>query len=302
MKSRLLIIIALLVLATGAVFAQIPSEEEVRKMVKNIKMPPDELNSLAFDMRMNLPMPLNILCQLRYKAPDQYSLHVFDDQDQTPVLIIIGQTAMINDPLADSVTLVATAGVVFDFVPQGEDYNAQFAFNMPVDGKIINRVELDFTTMFSRANENVGIENASAGEIVFSGTTSQKSRCVAILAPDEKFALREARLFTEDESEAVLELNNIRVDAEIDAAPALFPMAELASSAIKLTFIEPEGMIDTAMVAASVLRAVFARSAIRNEPLRENIEAMLNQQVDWDAIAASDAARAEKLRLIFQPL
>jgi len=302
MKKTLLLVMVLIVSMAGVAWAQTPSAEEILKLIRDIRLPQDNLSSLAFDMRMNLPMPLNILCQVRYNAPDRYSLHVFDDHDQTPVLIVIGQNALINDPLADSLTLIASAGVAFDLVPRGEEYNAQFAFNMPTDGTINNRVELDFKTMFARVNENVSVENASDGEVIFAGMTSKKSRCVAVIAPDEKFALRQARLYVENEPLAILEINDIKVDAASQSEAAVFPMTQLVDAGIKYSRIEPQGMIDTAMVAASVLKAVFARSAIRNQSLRSKIEEMTGQKLDWHKIEALDGARSEQLRQIFKPL
>jgi len=302
MKKTLLFVMGLIFMLAAVAQAQTPSAEDIIKLIRDIRMPQDNLGSLAFDMRMNLPMPLNILCQVRYHAPDCYSLHVFDDHDQTPVLIIIDQKALINDPMAESLTLVASAGVAFDLVPRGEEYNAQFAFNMPTDGKISNRVELDFKTMFARVTENVSVESASAGSVIFSGATSKKSRCAAVLAPDEKFPLRQARLYIEDEPLPILEINDIRVDAASQTAATLFPMTELAASGVKYSQVEPQGMIDTALVATSVIKAVFARSAIRNQQLREKIEEMIGQRVDWASIEVSDAERSEKLRKIFKPL
>jgi hypothetical protein len=302
MKKTLLLVMGLIIMLAGIAQAQTPSAEEILKLIRDIRLPQDSLSSLAFDMRMNLPMPLNILCQVRYHAPDQYSLHVFDDHDQTPVLIIIGHNALINDPLAISLTLIASAGVAFDLVPRGDEYNAQFAFNMPSDGTINNRIELDFKSMFARVTENVSIENASDGEVIFSGTTSKKSRCVAVLAPDEKFALRHDRLYIENEPLAILEINDIKVDVASQPAAVLFPMTQLDDSGIKYSRIEPQGMIDTAMVAASVLKAVFIRSAIRNQSLRGQIEEMTGQKIDWQMIEAFDAARSEQLRRIFKPL
>jgi len=302
MKKTLLFVMGLIIMLAGVAQAQTPSAEEVLKLIRDIRLPQDNLSSLAFDMRMNLPMPLNILCQVRYHAPDSYSLHVFDDHDQTPVLIIIDQKALINDPMAGTLTLIASAGVAFDLVPRGEEYNAQFAFNMPTDGKISNRVELDFKTMFARVTENISVEKASAGAIIFSGTTSQKSRCVATLAPDEKFALHYARLYIENEPLPILEINDIRVDAASQTAVTIFPMTDLNASGVKYSQIEPQGMIDTALVATSVIKAVFARSAIRNQPLREKIEEMVGQRVNWTTIEAVDSERSEKLRQIFKPL
>ncbi|PKL50150.1 MAG: hypothetical protein CVV42_03950 [Candidatus Riflebacteria bacterium HGW-Riflebacteria-2] len=302
MKKTLFFVFSLIVMIAGVAPAQTPTAEEILKLIRDVRLPQDNLSSLAFDMRMNLPMPLNILCQVRYHAPDHYSLHVFDDHDQTPVLIIIDHQALINDPLAESLTLIASAGVAFDFVPRGEEYNAQFAFNMPTDGAINNRVELDFKSMFARVSENVSVENASDGEVIFSGQTSKKNRCIAVLAPSEKFALRQTRLYLEGEPIAILEVTDIRVDTASEAAVTLFPMTELDVSGDKYSQIEPQGMIDTALVAASVLRAVFARSAIRNQELREKIEEMIGQRADWSAIEAVDAVRSEKLRRIFKPL
>ncbi len=302
MKNALLLLLGIFTILAGVAPAQTPSAAEIFGRIRDIRLPQDSLDSLAFDMRMNLPLPLNILCQVRYQAPNHYSLRVFDDHDQTPVLIIIGQKALINDPLASSLTLIASAGVAFDLVPRGEEYNAQFAFNMPVDGAINNRVELDFKSMFARVTENVNVENASGGEVIFSGMTGQKSRCVAILIPSEKFALRQVRLFVEDEPLAVLELNNIMVDKASETVAGLFPMTDLADSAIKYSQVEPQGMIDTAMVAASVLKAVFARSAIRNQTLREKIEEMIGQSVDWQSIEKVDAERSKQLRQLFKPL
>ncbi|HAE38379.1 MAG TPA: hypothetical protein DCG57_07045 [Candidatus Riflebacteria bacterium] len=302
MKNTVVITIFMLVCLAGMAMAQTKSPEQILELVRDISLPGEDVKSLAFDMHMTLPMPLSILCQVRYAAPDQYSLHVFDNYDQTPVLIIIGRTAMINDPFADSLTLIASAGVAFDLVPSGAEYNAQFAFNMPVDGKIKNRIELDFKTMFSRVTENVVIQSTSSDTLLFAGLTEQKSRCTAVFAANEKFALREVALFVEEEQTSVLALKNIRVDAATEEVVTVFPLPQLASLALALNHIEPQGMIDTAMVATTVIKAVFARSAIRNAPLRENLEGMLNQKIDWAEIEKADAARSKKLRQIFKPL
>jgi hypothetical protein len=302
MKKTFLLLLVLCALCTGIASAQTLSVEDIKKRVKDVRLPQDQLKSLAFDMHMNLPLPLNILCQLRYLAPDQYCLQVFDSHDDTPVLIIIDQTALVNDPLADNLTLVASAGVAFDLVPRGDEYNAQFAFNVPVDGKINNRVELDFTTMFSRVVKDIDISNASGGELVFSGKTEKESRCVAVFAPKQAYALRSTALFIPDHPDAILKIDNIRLDVASETVLSRFPMAELIASGVTFDKVQPQGMFDTALVAASVLKAVFARSAIRNQELREKIETMINQKVDWQGIKATDDSRSAKLRQLFKPL
>lgn len=278
-----------------------PIYERVGKMIKDIRLPEDQLPSLSLDMKMSLPLPLEILCQLRYKAPDKYSLRVYDGIDSAPVLIIDENLAMINDPFSeDDVMLIASCGIAFSLVPQNNQYTANFAFNTAGAGQIKDKVEIDLVTLFSRVKHDLKLNEIEDGNLLeFSGTSDEKSRCVAVLDPAAPLAVKSLRLYIAENPVPVLNFSKFIVGGEIPAGRFSFPIVKLESSGLKISRHAPDGMIDTFMVAAQVMKAVFARSAIRSPEAREQIESMLKQKVDWKAAEKRDSLRSEQLRQVF---
>lgn len=303
MKRSIWLMIFMVVLVNCGLCAErdAVSPAEVRGMVRNLKLPQDKLSSLALDMSMNLPIPMKINIQLRYSHDDKYTLQVFDGFDQTPILVVAGRKAMINDPMADSISLIASAGVAFELVPQGDNYNANFAFNMPVDGKINNRVELDFTSLFSRVAIDVIATYTADGKILFSGKTEQKSSCRASFVASRSFPLNSLSLFVPGQEEAVIEFPLIDVGSVIDEDVFTFPSKRLADSGVKFVELKPDGMVDTMMVVASVMRAIFSRAAIRNVSLRAEIEKNLMYAPDWEKHKKNDLEKSKLLKKVFMP-
>lgn len=274
--------------------------EEVREKIRDIRLPGDKMNTLAFDMRMTLPLPLDLICFLRYEAPENYSLKVFDAVDKTPIMIIAESMAMINDPMAEQVDLIASCGVTFELKPANDQYNANFAFTTPSDGKITNRVELDFKTLFSRVVKDLKLEKKSDGQMVFSGTSEQNSTCQAVVDLRQNFILKTLGISVPENPIPVLRFTKIELDLPVSADSFNFPMRALEASDLKFSISRPQGMIDTMLIVTTVIKAVFARTAIRNPQAREQIEAMLKTSLDWKSMEERDAVRSEKLRKIFQ--
>lgn len=269
--------------------------------VKNIELPGDELNSLAIDMKMRLPLPMLLLVQLRYSAPDKYSLNVFEGEAHTPVMIVRGEKAMINDPLQNQISLIASAGVAFDLSPQAEQYNANFAFNMPLEGKINNRVKLDFLTLFSRLETELKAIATASGLIELSGTTAQNSSCRAVFSASAAMPLQSLEIMVENNPEPVLQFDKIAADLEIASSSFIFPLNELKEKQVEFVEIKRDGMLDTMMVVASVMKAIFTRAAIANAPFRSEIEKQLQIKPDWEKIQQQDQQRSQKLQQIFRP-
>ncbi len=276
-----------------------PTWQELTGLVKDIRLPGDQLKSLAVDMHMNLPLPLKISCLLRYQAPDQYSLRVFDGEDRTPIMFIADNLAFINDPLADDLSLIASAGVSFELVPQNEQYNANFAFNTPVDGAIKNRVELDFIDLFARVSRNMQVQPLSEHKFQLTGSSEQNSSCSADIDTMAVFPLTRLSMFVPENPEPVLALSLIEADGKIAADYFSFPLQKLTASGLPINRSTPQGIVDTVLVVSTVIKAVFARSAIRNPQCRDQIEAMLRTSVNWQALAEKDALRSAALRKIF---
>lgn len=273
--------------------------ESVRAMVRNINLPGDEFNALTVDMHMRLPeTPVHLFCQLRYQTPGSYSLGVYDGNDNTPLLIVCDQLALINDPFAEKLSVIASAGVNFELVPQEKQYNAVFAFNMPVGGIINNRINLDFTTMFARLTKDTAVA-AEASGLVFSGATEENSRCTATLNASAALPLQALSLFIAGVDKPVLEFSRIEC-ASVGGLPT-FPLQKLQGSGMVAATVYPEGFIDTMMIMTSVIKAVFARAAIYQPEIRARVSEMLNLSgmVDWQSVRARDSERAGRLRELF---
>ncbi len=274
---------------------------EVEKMLQNVSLPGDPIESLVLDMRMNLPLPMTVVVQLRYQAPDQYALNVFDGSDLMPMMVIRGTRAMINDPLAEAISLIASAGVAFDLSHQGEQLNANFAFNLPTDGAIKNKVNLDFKNIFSKITLNCSLEKVGEADLLFRGETERKSSCIAGFSTQQSFQLRSLQMFVEGSLQPILEFPIISTQMKPGAECFVFPETALKETGISAANIEPDGMIDTMMVVASVMKAVFLRAAVKNPAIRADLEKNFNISPDWPKIEAQDKQRSQLLKKVFQP-
>ncbi|MFZ5950995.1 MAG: hypothetical protein ACOYXC_09840 [Candidatus Rifleibacteriota bacterium] len=303
MNKIFLLILPLFIFLNLAAMAQTEESPtaEVEKMLQNVALPGDAIESLILDMRMNLPLPMTVMVQLRYQAPVHYSLNVFDGSDLTPMMIIRGTRAMINDPLAEAISLIASAGVAFDLSHQGEDLNANFAFNLPTDGAVKNRVNLDFKTIFSKITKNCTLEKVSEDELLFRGETERKSSCIASFLTQQSFPLHSLQMFVEGSSQPILEFPLISTLIPPGAECFAFPETALKETGISAANLEPVGMIDTMMVVASVMKAIFLRAAVKNPAIRTDLEKNFNISPDWPKIEAQDKQRSELLKKVFQP-
>ncbi|GAB4278660.1 MAG: hypothetical protein Kow0029_22130 [Candidatus Rifleibacteriota bacterium] len=281
---------------------EMPSVKQLKESVANINLPGDDIAALKIDMKMNLPLPMQIVVQLRYLKPDQYSIHVFDGSDNTPMLVVADKMAMINDPVSESLMLVASAGVAFDLAPQGDQYTANFAFNLPVDNRINDRIKMDFESLFGRVCIDEKLEVIEPGIMKYSGKTKQKSFCSAVFVASPSISLSSLSLFVEGEKEPVLEFTRISTLPFKLKNEFTFPKKELENSGVKFQKIENAGMLDTMMIISAVMKAVFSRAALKNAKLRAEIEKSLSIKPDWEKMQENDAARNEILKELFKPL
>ena len=303
--KRILLFFAGLFLVTSIASAQVLPVEDILKLkdsVNCISLPENNFNSLSFDLEMNLPLPLNLLCQVRYAASDSYSLRVFDKSDMTPVLVVADKKAMIYDPISAAVTVVKPVGAFFELVPQGNQFNANFAFNMPVEGKINNKINLDLVSLFGRVKSDLKGVKGEDG-ISFSGTTSQDARCEAVFETEgAKNSVKSFKLYVKDNEIPVLSFNKILFDVEVSADWFLYPEVELASSGLDITSYQDPGAFSAVIVASQVMKAIFARTAIANEPIRSEIEKMLMVSPNWEEISEKDRMNSVELRKLFKPV
>lgn len=293
----------LLILLTAPARAITPEEilASDSGYIKNIVLPGSEVGSLEVDMHMKLPLPMHLLVQVRYTQPDKFALNVFTGDDFTPIMIIRGAKAMINDPLQNRLSLVASAGVAFDLSPQGDQFNANFAFNIPVEGKINNRVNLDFISLFARLENNLVATSSAQGMWQLSGASAQNSSCRAIFSASSTLPLQSLEISTAENPDPVLIFSKIMADRQIATDAFSFPLSELRQSGVEFVEIAPDGMIDTMMVVASVMKAIFTRAALANVAFRSEIEKQLQIKPDWHKIQNDDKVRAEKLKQVFKP-
>ena len=280
-------------------YAKLP--ETVEPLIKKINLPGDSFSSLAVDMKMNPPLPMHVFLQVRYCAPDSYALNVFDGYDLTPVLIVRGNRAMVNDPFSETVSLVATAGVSFEMNHQNGQLNANFAFTMPTDGKIKNRVNMDFNAIFAQLENDLRVATVSHDLLVFSGATARGNQCIATISPKLSIPLQSTAMFIQDSPQAILDFPLISADSQVASECFAFPASALENSGLPFDEARPDGMIDTMMVVATVMKAIFSRIALRNPELRQELEARLQFKPDWEKARKADAVRSAELRKIFKP-
>jgi hypothetical protein len=287
---------------TASKTSELPSVKDIISKVKNINLPGAKMKSFALDLNMDLPMPLNILCQIRYQAPASFSLHVFDSFDLTPIMIVANQKAVIYDPMNGSVSLLQKAGAVFELKPQGDQYTANFAFNAPVDGKVNNSFFLNFETLFQRVEKNVQVKKQKSGKIYFSGLTAKDSKCTAVYKKADYVPFSEINIFVNEIKTPVLKFSKIEIDEKTDKNWFQLDVKKLKACGIKIYELKEVGMLDVVAIASSIMKSVFARSAFRQKELREKIEQMIGQIPNWEKIAEFDKQNSQKLKKVFQPI
>ena len=297
---RLFLALSICLLTAGVALADDSVGSQLDWLVKNVVLPQDQLSSLALDMHLRLPeSPVHLLCRLRFVASDSYSLQIFDARDETPVMVIADQMTMINDPFADKLTIIASSGVVFELLQQGEQVTANFSFNQPVDGVIKNRIDLDFKKLFAQVDKDLQLHTAENGQLNFSGQTIRGNRCLAFFNASAPLPLQSLQLFITETAEPVLEFSLLQAGSA-DYPVAKFPLAGLQKSGLAAAPAQLSGFLDTMGVMTSVLKAVFARAAIHEPAIREKVGDMLKLvSPDWEKMQQNDIQRREKLRELF---
>ncbi len=273
---------------------------EIKSGVKSIHIPEQKFDSFGFDMKMDLPMPLHIICQVRFVAPGSYTLRVFDASDKAPIMILADQKGIIYDPLSASVTMVEPVGTLFEMLPKGDQFVANFAFTMPNDkDEISNRIDIDLSSLFKKADRNTTASETN-GTIFFSGVSEQGSKCKAEF--DSKFIDMPRRLevLTKENPLPVLSFDKFFRNEKIEKKWFVFPSEKLAKCGAKIETLKNGGIINTVMIVQKVMKAVFSRSAIKNVQLREQIEKMFFTKPDWKKIQAEDEKAAKQLKSVFQ--
>ena len=295
-----MLIVVLGVQVFAPVFCVADVQPGLERFVRNVAIPGNNYTSLALDMHLRLPeSPVHLLCRLRFVASDSYSLQVFDARDETPVMVIADQMAMINDPFAEKLTIIASSGVVFELLQQGEQVNANFSFNQPVDGIVKNRIDLDFKKLFAQVDQDLQLQPAENGLHKFSGQTVRGNRCLAVFNASAPLPLQSLQLFMAEAAEPVLEFSLLQAGSK-EYPVAEFPSEALQQSGMAAAPTNLNGFFDTMGVMTSVLKAVFARAAIHEPAIREKVGDMLKLvSPDWEKMQKNDSRRREKLRELF---
>lgn len=268
--------------------------------IKNVQLPGDNYHSFAFDMKMT-PAPVQLFIQIRYRAPNDYAMNVFDGADMTPLLIVRDQKAIINDPLQEKVSLIASAGVAFDLSQQGEQFNANFAVNLPGEGQVSNRISMDFNALFAKVTRELKEKSDAPGTLELSGKTTRKNSCHAIFRPADDFPLQQLQISVENATEPILVFSNIAANGKIPADVFSFPLQQMKEAGVDFIEVPANSMFDSMMIVSSVMKALFTRAALRSPDLRHEIETNFKLKPDWSAIEHLDGNRTPKLQRVFRP-
>lgn len=282
---------------------KLPSSELLKGWAKSIQIPGSSFKTFSADITMNLPLPLKLLCQIRYEANNNYSLRVFDMSDKTPFLIVSDKKGIIYNPTNGKVTLVSSGGAFFELVPNGKDFNANFAINLPVDGKAKDKFVLDFDSMFKRIVDNIEVVPGNSSQtFILKGDTQQKGWAKAYFDIKNIYKLTRIEAAPEGSTKPFLIIDKIKANEKLEKHAFSFPEAMLKKSGLEIDKISGEGFMDTVSLFSAIMKMMFTRVAINNKEVRESIEKMLHIKPDWDKMSIVDAKSSRILRGIFQPL
>ena len=292
------IISAIIILALFSVVslqAQ-PADELIRKNLKNISIPSENIKTFSVDFTINTESG-SYINQIRYDN----GIMAFNcfDIDKTPLLIARSGNVIYNDALNTRVCLLRNNIVIAKAVYEDNQMQANINFHQPNDEEKTNIIKIDFLTLAEQAMTNMRTSKKD-GLITISGESSKKSTVITTLNLKDSFPLKKLIISADDFG---IVFDNIKVNEEIDKSNFVYPEKELARTKIQLSDLTNDNSLGSLGMLQKIIYSVMVRSAFEDKEMQEKLEEMLNpsEKINWSQLKASDVMKSARLRNLFKP-
>lgn len=297
-NHSLFIIAAAVILAlfsTVAVQAQ-PADELIRKNLKNISIPNENIKTFAVDLTIKTESG-SYINQIRYDN----GIMAFNcfDVDKTPLLVARSGNVLYNDALNTRICLLRNNIVVAKAVYEDNQMQANINFHQPNNEEKTNIVKIDFLTLAEQALTNMRTSKKD-GIITISGESSKKNTVITTLNLKDSFPLKKLEISADDFG---IIFDNIKINEEIDKSSFVYPEKEIARTKIQLADLTEDNSLSNLGMLQKVIYSVMVRSAFEDKEMQEKLEEMLNlsEKINWSQLKASDVMKSARLRNLFKP-
>lgn len=294
----------------------LPPADDLVKLTRVISLQDKTLRSFQVGGELNVGAA-GLRFTVSGRQPGDLAIRLDDAQDGTPMLIAAGGAAMMYDPVAAEILVFKTHSefiLRMDPPPANPPADAKeapahtlnFGFFVHSPGsKETKPTEIDVPSMFDAVKKPLEVVADGPGVFRLEGKSSMGNRLSARVEPGrEAGACTRLALYDRNGApeQPVLELNDIRLDA--DLADDLFRLSDeqIAASGLPVRRMEGEGMLKQLASVGMLVRAVMFRMALAggaDNELKAKLAATAGGKIDWEALERSDRTAGKALKGAF---
>lgn len=287
----------------------LPSAQQLLLLAPHLSLQEKNINSFEASGQLNWEQ-VHLKFELFAERPDKTALHVLDSQDSTPILWACGGEFMFYDPLADEIVIGQGVPLflfriekVSEEVKDDNLGKEQLKFGFGVSSQATTAASgfsLDLKSFWTNLKELPEVHPGEKGTLLLSGRTQKGGRIIAHINPVRAAGpYKKFELFMSDTGkEPFCTLDEITINQPLKPGRFEFPKKFLLDSGLRIRQMEPTGESGFLLDMGKLVQAILARLAIYggNEKIKELVERMYSQKLNWSALAASDQRASRILK------
>ena len=262
--------------------------------------------------------------QLRFvvsgKQPDQIALRILDPLDKTPIMVGVGDSFMLYDPISSEV-LVGRATSTFTLSVEKDPENASETNPNPQKGAMgfeIHSIKekkeseeekpkitvIDIRSFLDSLITPLEVKTEDNKRFVLSGLTKKGNKAKVYVTPSRKEGpYTKMELYQSGKDKPFLVLDEIVLNQPLPATRFTFQKKKLLSSALSTKQMSDDGQINTVLSTGRLFRAIMTRlvlAGVDDSEIRSTVEKMSMRKLNWDKLKKDDKMASIILRSIFQ--
>ena len=258
------------------------------------------------------------------QRPDRLAIRILDPRDETPILLAVGESTMLYDPI-DSEVLLGRASATFTLSvekdpedanennPDGQSVMLGFGFasigenkNEAGDEDEPETTLIDIQSFLDSLVKPLKVTSEDNQSFVLSGLTKRGNRAEAHISPlREEGPYTRLELYQLGKSEPFLVLDEIVLNQALSESRFVFPAEQLEASSLRTKRMSTDGLSETVLSTGRLVRAIMTRLILAgvDEPeIKSALERMSKRTLDWEALKQEDEKAGTVLRSIFKTM
>jgi hypothetical protein len=237
--------------------------------------------------------------RMLYRAPDKYSLIIRDGDEGPPLAFISDRCLLLYDPVSPMIMYSSAAR--FEFTVSASDQEAKIFWRLWWSSKAQSQFEVDLRSLYTGyrrrdRTKNIALRLNGPNRFVLLREFPNGDMFRSTIDMSQGPAFKDLKVFVNHGKFEAVSIYRISINGEIPETEFAFPTKQRLAEGMRLRDCTNDGTLRSAVDLGLMVRAHYARLAVRNEPMRDSLKFPGLIGIDWDEVRKNDETYTESLR------